>query len=216
MRKKIIFLVMALMCLANVSKAESISVAGFSIKDGETVQVALKLNNTHTDLTAFSMTMQLPAGLQLVEVTPTARYQGQVVVGEPDTRERNICGLDLALGSISGTSGDLLILTFTADKTLKTSNVTITDIDFITTDRKHVTVDDVTFTVTSGNSFDYMLGDANGSGNIDVTDVMTIVSYVLNNLGDAPFVFNNADVNQDGTVNVTDAMIIVDMILGRG
>ena len=110
----------------------------------------------------------------------------------------------------------MLILTFTADKTLKTSNVTITDIDFITTDRKHVTVDDVTFTVTSGNSFDYMLGDANGSGNIDVTDVMTIVSYVLNNLGDAPFVFNNADVNQDGTVNVTDAMIIVDMILGRG
>lgn len=215
MRKKIIFLAMALMCLANVAKAESIGVDGFNIKDGETVQVALRLNNTHTDLTAFSMTMQLPAGLQLVEVTPTARYQGQIEVGEPDARERNICGLDLGFGTISGTEGDLLILTFTADKSLKTSDVTITDIDFITTDRKHVKVDDVTFTVTSGNSFNYMLGDANGSGNIDVTDVMTIVSYVLQNLGDAPFVFNNADVDQNGTVNVTDAMIVVDMILGK-
>ena len=208
MRKKIIFLVMALMCLANVSKAESISVEGFSIKDGETVQVALKLNNTHKDLTAFSMTMQLPAGLQLVEVTPTERYKGRVVVGEPDTRERNICGLDVDFGTISGTDGDLLILTFTADNTLQTSDITITD-------SQHVKVDDVTFTVTSGNTFDYMLGDANGSGNIDVTDVMTIVSYVLSNLGDAPFVFNNADVDQNGSVNVTDAMIIVDMILGK-
>ena len=215
MRKKIIYLVMAMMSLANVSKAESISVEGFSIKDGETVQVALKLNNTHKDLTAFSMTMQLPAGLQLVEVTPTERYKGRVVVGEPDTRERNICGLDVEFGTISGTSGDLLILTFTADNTLSTSNITITDIDFITTDRQHVKVDDVTLTDTSGNTFESMLGDANGSGNIDVTDVMTIVSYVLGNLGDAPFIYNNADVDQNGTVNVTDAMIVVEIILGK-
>lgn len=212
MRKKIIYLVMAMMCLANVSKAESIGVDAFQIADGDTLQVALKLTNTHTDLTAFSMTMQLPSGLKLLEVTPTDRYQGEIKVGNPDTQAYNICGLDLAFGAISGTQGDLLLLTFTADKSFKTSDVTISDIDFITNDRQHVTMDNVTFTVTSGNKTDVLLGDANGSGEVDITDVLTIVDYVLGKLN-SKFVFINADVNKDGEVNLSDALYIVDVYI---
>jgi len=213
MRKNIIFLVMTLLCLTHAAKAENIGVDGFTIADGETVQVALRLNNTHTDLTAFSMMLQVPK-LQLVSATATDRYQGQVVIGQPDTQTYNICGLDLGLGSISGTEGDLLTLTFTADKTLKTGEAIISEIDFITTGREHVTVSDFQFTVTSGNKTDYLIGDANGSGNVDVTDVMTVVAYVLGNL-ETNMVFNNADVTKDGTVNVADAMAIVDIILGK-
>ena len=125
MRKKIIYLVMAMMCLANVSKAENIGVDDFNITGGDTLQVALRLTNTHTDLTAFSMTMQLPAGLKLLEAIPTGRFQGQVTIGNPDTRAYNICGLDLDFGTITGTEGDLLMLKFTADKTFQTSKITI-------------------------------------------------------------------------------------------
>ena len=212
MRKKIIYLVMAMMCLANVSKAENIGMDGFKIADRDTLQVALSLTNTHDDLTAFSMTMQLPSGLKLLEVTPTKRFAGEIKVGNPDTRAYNICGLDLGFGTISGSEGDLLLLTFTADKSFKTSEITISDIDFITTDRQHVTIDDVKVEITSGNKTDYLLGDANGSGKVDITDVLTIVDYVLGKLN-SNFIFNNADVNKDGKVNLSDALYIVDVFI---
>lgn len=212
MRKKIIYLVMAMMCLANVSKAESIEIDDFTMGDGDTLQVALRLTNTHTDLTAFSMTMQLPSGLKLEEVSSTDRYKGEIQVGNPDTKAYNICGLDLAFGTISGTEGDLLLLTFTADKTFKTSEITISDIDFITTGRQHVTVDNVTFTVTSRNKSDVLLGDVNGSGDVDITDALTIVDYVLGKLSPtSTFIRANADVDKDGDINLTDALYIIDV-----
>jgi hypothetical protein len=57
-------------------------------------------------------------------------------------------------------------------------------------------------------------GDANGDGTINVTDVMTVVGYILNTELPA-FYFINADVDDDNIVNVTDAMLIVDIILGK-
>ena len=57
-------------------------------------------------------------------------------------------------------------------------------------------------------------GDANGDGIINITDVMTVVGYILHT--DLPaFIFKNADVDDDNNVNVTDAMLIVDFILGK-
>jgi len=212
MRKKIIYLVMAMMCLANVSKAENIGVDDFNITDGDTLQVALRLTNTHTDLTAFSMTMQLPAGLKLLEAIPTDRFKGQVTIGNPDTRAYNICGLDLDFGTITGTEGDLLMLKFTADRTFQTSKITISDIDFITTGREHVKAENTTFTVTSGNKPLGMLGDVDGSGEVNITDVLVIVDYVLDRVH-TTFIFNNADVNKDGEVNLSDAIFIVNSFI---
>lgn len=212
MRKKIIYLVLAMMSLANVSKAENIGVDNFTIAGGDTLQVALKLTNTHTDLTAFSMTMQLPAGLKLLEAIPTDRFQGEVMIGNPDTRAYNICGLDLGFGTITGKDGDLLMLKFTADKTFKTSDVTISDIDFITTGRDYVKVDKATFTVTSGNSSTGMLGDVDGSGEVNITDVMVIIDYMLDRVH-TTFIFSNADVNKDGEVNLSDALFIVNYFI---
>lgn len=57
-------------------------------------------------------------------------------------------------------------------------------------------------------------GDADGSGKVDVTDVMCIVDYVL---GKRPskFIFNNADMDGKGTVDISDAMSIVNIILSK-
>ena len=57
-------------------------------------------------------------------------------------------------------------------------------------------------------------GDANEDGKVDVTDVMTIVNYVLN-VENPKFNFTNADISKDGSVNVTDAMMVVDVILNK-
>lgn len=57
-----------------------------------------------------------------------------------------------------------------------------------------------------------IMGDANGDGNITITDAVAVVDYILGNPSET-FFFGAADVNGDGKVNITDAVAIVDIIL---
>ena len=54
-------------------------------------------------------------------------------------------------------------------------------------------------------------GDVNSDGNINMTDVISIFSYLL---GEAPenFSADAADMNGDGIVTVTDALLLLDLI----
>lgn len=212
MRNKIIYLAMALLCLANFSKAENVNIDGFTIQKGETMTVAVKLTNTNANLTAFSMTLTLPSGLTLVSAEPTDRYAGGITVGNPDANEYNICGADLALGTISGTSGALINITVKASDTFKGGNGSITNIDFITTDRQHVRPQNSTFKVNVEGGGPTLRGDADNNGEVNVNDVMTIVNYILG-ASPAVFSFENADMNNDGEINILDVMDVVTIIL---
>lgn len=55
-------------------------------------------------------------------------------------------------------------------------------------------------------------GDANGSMNVDVADVITTINYVTGQ-NPQPFLFEAADVNGDGTINVLDIVSIINIIL---
>lgn len=58
-----------------------------------------------------------------------------------------------------------------------------------------------------------LLGDANGDGQINVNDITTIASYILEGTA-TPFVFENADVNKDAVINVNDITGTAAIILG--
>ena len=58
-------------------------------------------------------------------------------------------------------------------------------------------------------------GDANGDGQVNVTDIVAIVNYIMDN-PPAGFNFTAADVNNDGAVNVTDIVQIVNIIMSSG
>ncbi len=55
-------------------------------------------------------------------------------------------------------------------------------------------------------------GDANGSMNVDVADVVTLVSW-LTNQNPQPFIFEAADVNADGVVNILDVVATINIIM---
>ncbi len=60
-----------------------------------------------------------------------------------------------------------------------------------------------------------MTGDANGDGEVNITDVIVIINYMLDRTP-KDFVWKNADLNKDGEVNLTDALIIVkDFVLKK-
>jgi hypothetical protein len=54
-------------------------------------------------------------------------------------------------------------------------------------------------------------GDVNGDGNINVTDVTTLVNMIL---GVVPTDMVTADVNGDGKINVSDVTALINIILG--
>lgn len=58
-------------------------------------------------------------------------------------------------------------------------------------------------------------GDANGSYQVDVADVITTINYVTGQ-NPQPFLFDAADVNGDGTINVLDIVNIINIILHPG
>lgn len=62
---------------------------------------------------------------------------------------------------------------------------------------------------------DYVVGDINGDGRVDVTDVNLAVNYILGKQQFTPEQFKRGDVNGDGVIDVTDVNAIVNIILGK-
>ena len=60
-------------------------------------------------------------------------------------------------------------------------------------------------------SSDTVMGDLNGDGIVDVTDVSTAIDIVL---GKADF-NSAADLDGNGAVDVTDVSLMIDIVLGR-
>ena len=56
------------------------------------------------------------------------------------------------------------------------------------------------------------LGDANGSGEVDVADVITTVNYA-SNMDPKPFIFEAADMNADNIIDIIDVVKIILQIL---
>ncbi|MBQ6208635.1 MAG: BspA family leucine-rich repeat surface protein [Prevotella sp.] len=59
-----------------------------------------------------------------------------------------------------------------------------------------------------------LLGDVNGDGLVNITDVVFLTNYVLEK-NPAPFIYAAADVNGDGTINISDVVTLVEIVLNQ-
>ncbi|MCQ2129064.1 MAG: leucine-rich repeat protein [Bacteroidaceae bacterium] len=59
-----------------------------------------------------------------------------------------------------------------------------------------------------------LLGDANDDGSVDVSDITSIATYILNGKA-TPWNEKNADVNGDGVIDVSDITGVASIILGK-
>ena len=56
------------------------------------------------------------------------------------------------------------------------------------------------------------MGDVNGDGKIDISDVVALVNIILKGNSD----YNaNADMNKDGVINISDVVLLVNNILNK-
>ena len=112
---------------------------------------------------------------------------------------------------IEGTSGAILNAIIDAANTVEPGNYEgqISNIVFTKADGTQVKLNSVKFNIVVNN---VTKGDANGDGEINVSDIVEIVNYIMGKPS-AKFVEAAADMNGDGEVNVTDIVKVFSIIM---
>ena len=185
---------------------------------GDTIVIPIKMTN-EASIISFQTDIFLPDGLELLQ------EDGEYLIdpSERMTRTHSIMSNAVASGAIrvlcyssnykpfTGNSGDdLFYITVKVadnaegDYTIQLKNTLLTNTDFV-----DLAAPDVAANV---NVKAYLLGDANNSGTVTITDVVVTAQYVLERNPD-PFVFEAADVNIDGNITVTDVTRIAWIVL---
>lgn len=200
-----------------------ISVSEIVVGSGNTTNFAINLTNKTTDLTAYQFDIVLPLGFTLATnekgkylVSKTDRY-------DDDDQTLNVSKIDDATNTyrivcfsmtneiISGTSGAILNAVLAIDPNIVdgTFEGKISDIVFTKVDGKQFKLTDAKFTIVVNS---IILGDANGDGEVNVSDIVEIVNYIMGKPS-ANFVQAAADLNGDGEINVTDVVKVVSIIM---
>lgn len=193
-------------------------VTGFA---DETVSIGINLKNKSSDLTAYQFDLIMPAGITLakdgrnkIQVTKTGRYEddAQSLTISPltDNSYRIIC-FSLSNGLIEGNDGAILnaILSIADDVAAGTYECTISNIIFTKVEGGQIKLPDTKFNVIVS---DVIMGDANGDKEVNVSDIVEIVNYILEKPS-SRFVLAASDLNGDGEINVTDIVRVVAIIL---
>ena len=68
-----------------------------------------------------------------------------------------------------------------------------------------------TFAAESSSAPTTLKGDVDGSGTVNISDVTTLIDYLLNN--DTVINRENADIDGDGTINISDVTALIDKLL---
>ena len=200
---------------------DKITVAEVGATKGQQAAFGIDLENKTTDLTAYQFDLTLPDGFSLSVndkgkflVTKTSRY-------EDDSQTLNISKLDgntyrfvcfsMSNEVITGTSGAILNASLTIGESVNEGSyeATISNIVVTKTDGSQLKLSDAKFNIVVTN---VIKGDANGDGEVNVSDIVEIVNYIMNKPSDK-LVFAAADVNEDGEVNVTDIVKVVSIIM---
>jgi len=185
---------------------------------GDTIVIPIKMTN-EASIISFQTDIFLPDGLELLQ------EDGEYIIDPSGrmTRTHSIMSNDVSNGAIrvicyssnykpfTGNSGDdLFYITIKVaddaegDYTIQLKNTLLTNTDFV-----DLVAPDVAANV---NVKAYLLGDANNSGSVTITDVVVTAQYVLE-LNPQPFVFEAADANVDGNITVADVSRIAWMVL---
>ena len=186
--------------------------------NGDTIVIPVAMTNA-ASIISFQTDIFLPEGLEI------AQEDGGYLIEGSDrmTRTHGIMSNEVSNGAVrvicyssnykafTGNSGDDLfyITVKVADNAVGDYTISLRNTLFTTSDFEEIPIPNVAANI---NVKTILLGDANGSGNVTVTDVVVTSKYVLE-MNPSPFAFENADVNADGNITVTDVSRIAYLVM---
>ena len=217
--KRIIILITAMVALG-VSASNRFYLPDFVSAPGETMQVAMILENDEL-FTAFQTDLMLPQGLSVVEddgeylfdLTGRNASDQTIISKLREDGALRMVSFCMSVKPYSGRNGALVVINLHADENF-TSPATIS--------LKHsffTTVDGVEF-ILQGESCNVQLlpqllrGDVNGDGIVSIKDVTYLIDYLLAGC-QSSFHTENADLNDDGNVTIADVTALIDLLLSN-
>ena len=217
MRKTIALLVAALVTIA-ATAANRLYLPDFTICPGETVLVALILENDE-QFTAFQTDLILPEGITVVqeddeylfELSGRKASDHTIVSKMREDGALRMVSFSIGVKPYSGNNGALVIIPFTAaddftgPATIKLKNSRLANLE----GEEFVLAGESSHVIQLE---EQILGDVNGDGAVNVTDVTQLISYVANGCTSSVHI-ENADLINDGNINVSDVTSLINRII---
>ena len=171
---------------------------------------------------AYSFDLKLPTGVTLAMeggdyvYTLSGRHNGHsaTISYQSATDVYSIAALSLQSKTLNGNDGTIITLklNIATDIALDSYPIRIQNAKYsLVTGETKVSMPETTAVLTVS---DFVMGDVNNDGDVDIADAVCIVNHVVGK--DTPvFVVAAADVNHDGDVDIADAVCIVNLVVGK-
>lgn len=220
MRKRILLLVLIIDTFI-VNAENRFYIEDFSIKAGETKEIAIILENDCA-LTAFETSIYLPECLTIHQEDGVYAFN----LSERTSSKKHTLGSNLlsdgaiklicystSLATFSSNEGALVNFVVTASEDFSgTHKIDIKNTKFSDVDSHGYVFPDSETNVEEGKG--YTVGDANGDGSVTVSDIVMVANNIMGNTSNI-FILEAADVNNDGMVSVTDIVMLSNIIMNN-
>ena len=187
---------------------------------GGSAQIEICLKNAET-ATAYVFDLVLPEGVKVAK-DDKGKFIDELSDRHNDhTRTFNEKGNNTySLSTLSGSSEELtgndgvirlLTLNVASDVAEGVYVIEIKNASYSKPDGVLVNLENTISTITIE---DYVLGDVNSNGGVDIGDAVTIVNYLVGK-NTSSFVEKAADTNKNGQTDIGDAVTIVNYLVGK-
>ena len=189
---------------------------------GSTTNLTVSLKNAQAT-NAYSFDLKLPEGVTVAKdnddeyiYTLSDRHKGHTVESHYNetTGVYSFAVLSVQSRQLTGNDGAIMTLTLNVadDIALGEYSVKIQNAIYsLPLGDKTVSLPE---TISKLSIENYVKGDANGDGKVDIADAVCIVNHVVGKPTPA-FNIKAADANGDGSVDIADAVRIVNLIVGK-
>ena len=182
---------------------------------GGSATLTINLKNAQAT-NAYSFDLVLPNGVTVDSYSLSNRHNGhsESLNRNETTGVYSFAVLSIQSREVTGNDGTVLTL-----KLSVADNVSLGDYA--------VKIQNAKYSLTSGSAKvslpetisiltieNYMQGDVNGDGDVDIADAVCIVNHVVGK-PTPTFNVNAADVNGDGDIDIADAVRIVNLVVGK-
>ena len=198
----------------------AIYIEPFAVRIGDNVNIEICLKNAEA-ATAYVFDLVLPEG-----VTVAKNDKGKFIDALSDRhddhtrtfndKDNNTYGLSTLSGNseeLTGNDGAIRLLTLSAAEDLA-EGVYAVEIKNASYSKPDGTLVPLPNTISTVTVEDYLLGDVNGNGGVDIGDAVSIVNYLVGKES-TNFVEKAADTNKNGQIDIGDAVTIVNFLVGK-
>lgn len=199
-----------------------IYVDNFETKAGSEIVLPVLMRNTE-DIIAFQFDLTLPEGVSfkldsrgrpVVKLNYTRTYEGDHTLSSriQDSGALRVAVYSTENYAFEGLEGPVAEVTLVVDENMESGEYPIQFSTIEMTKSDAQTYFRVSKVVSKMTIPSYTIGDVNGDGEISVTDVAGVVSFVLGNNSES-LIREAADIVADGEITISDVAGVVNMLL---